>query len=168
MAENQAAPAAEPSFRETVEKAEQSDAQSQTRDTAPEKESQAETSEQAQAPEPEKTVPLKALHEARALTKSERQARQQLERQSQEMQRQQLEMLNYIAAMQQQPQRQMPDKTQDPLGYQIALTEQLANQQQNFQQQTFQRQQQEWQVQAAAVAEQQFVSAARQQNQEFV
>src|SRR5208282_2469724 len=164
MAETQAPSAPEPSFRAQVESAEKADA-SQTQQQAPEEGQPAQATEQT--PEPEKTVPLKALHEARALTKSEKQARAQAERNFQTLQNQQMELLQYIAS-QQQPRQPLPDKTQDPLGYTIAQIEELKRNQDNLAQVTVGQQQQRWQQEQAAMAEFQFRQTAAQANQEFV
>lgn len=165
MPEAAAAPesgASEPSFRQQVETAEKSDADSQARESSSEERESPADAE----PPVEKTVPLKALHEARALTKAEKQARQQLERNFQAMQAQQMEMLAYIQA-QQQPQRQMPDKTQDPLGYTIAQVEEMRRQQDQFAQNTMGVQQQQWQREQQVMAEHNFRETAKAANAEF-
>jgi hypothetical protein len=110
--------------------------------------------EEKAAPEVKKVVPLAALHE-------ERRARQALQAQIQERDRQhaeQMQRINQRLEMLTTPQKQMPDREQDPVGYlderigQVALTQQQLMQQQQAERHAQQQAQALEQVKSHVVA----------------
>ena len=173
--------AAEPSFREQVEKAEAKDNAGQRQktvlenyqdapqtDAAPTPDERAAPQESEETkPKVEKVVPLSALHEARAQAKEYR-------RQAEEFRRQQSEMMQYMAQQQawqnqqQQPKpAPIPEFQQDPLGNMRGEIGQTREQLQALVQNMTASQQQAWQRDQQAVAEYQFRAAASQADAEF-
>ena len=82
------------------------------------------TTNQESAPEPEKVVPLAALHEERQRRKE---LQQQIAQQNQNYQMLQ-QRLDHLARLAEGPQRQMPDENADPLGYTVEGVKQVSQQ----------------------------------------
>ena len=158
MSEQQATPAAEPSFREQVEKAEQAPAEPVQAEpeqvTATE-----ETPEPVAQEKVEKVVPLAALHEER----NRRKEAQELLRQQQAGQLELQRRLDYLTQLATQPPKQQIDPQSDPLGASLQKTDQTQEQVQNIakflaaqHQEQQVRQQQELVVSQARAADAQF------------
>lgn len=117
--------------------------------------------EAADEPQEVKTVPLAALHEERSRRKEEQRRSQELNSQFQALQRQQVEMVQYLQSQQQRP--QAPDPTVDPIGYGLNQNAQTQQEVQAIRQELQRRNQQDQQREAG----QNFATLVRNGEQQF-